>query len=107
MRDWKTQPIVKNFAANYMRNIMNAKLGNQLSRRKLTPTLILPHKWGRKCFGLVTEFLTGFVDLSRGPVNAYKAAIITPVREYSVLLGITKIPVDRIGKGFSAEIGNQ
>jgi hypothetical protein len=73
----------------------------------LTPTLMLPHKWVRKTCGLVFKFITGFIDLSGGPVNAYKAGIITPVRQYSVLLGITKISIDRIGKGFPAEIGNQ
>jgi hypothetical protein len=83
---------------------MNAWHGNEFSRTKLTPTLILPHKRGRKSLGLVIKFLAGFVDLTGGPVNTYKAAVITPVRQYGVLLRITKIPVGRIGDGLSAEI---
>ena len=81
-------------------SIMNSVEGS------LPPTLILPHKWGGNLH-LFIEFVTGLVDPTGSPINANKAAINTPIRKYSVLLGITKIPVGRIGKGFSAEIGNQ
>jgi hypothetical protein len=58
------------------------------------------------CWELILKLIAGFVDLSGGPVNTYKAVIISPVRQYSVFLRVAKISIGCIRKRFSAEISN-